>query len=220
MSRWRKVSAQRGKALRPCRFLGGSRPSGFGSAALSLLRNCSDFYPELLSAEEDATFHTPRKTASDLGIAAAVLFSKGRWFEPFMDFIDQVRDTVKKTVEGQELQDQLMLEIVTTNANEASRRVIMALPASPPPTFDQLIEECTRKAILMAEDLVKKLQEKVVAPTSATPRTPALRPPPPKRRCYYCNQEGHLISQYPFQGTAPPQGGRAAGGEFSNQQKN
>ncbi|XP_053823596.1 uncharacterized protein LOC128801605 isoform X2 [Vidua chalybeata] len=60
--------------------------------------------------------------------------------EPFMDFVDRVRDTVEKKVEGQEARDEITFEIVTTNANEACRRVIMGLPASPPPTLDQLIE--------------------------------------------------------------------------------
>ncbi|XP_053814352.1 endogenous retrovirus group K member 5 Gag polyprotein-like [Vidua chalybeata] len=139
--------------------------------------------------------------------------------EPFMDFVDRVRDTVEKKMEGQEARAKIMFEIVTTNANDACRRVIMALPASPPPMLDRLIEECTRKATLRAEDLVESLQEKVVPPTSATPETPTSSSPPPKRRCFYCSQEGHFISQCPFQGTAPPQGGREEGGEFSNQQK-
>ncbi|XP_072778395.1 serine/threonine-protein kinase PAK 3-like [Taeniopygia guttata] len=68
----------------------------------------------------------------------------------------RVRAAVEKRVEGQELQDQLILEIVTTNANEDCRWIILALPVSPPPTPDQLLEECTRKATLMAGDVVKK----------------------------------------------------------------
>ncbi|XP_072775942.1 uncharacterized protein [Taeniopygia guttata] len=102
--------------------------------------------------------------------------------EPFMDFVDRVRASVEKRVQNPEIQDQLTLEIVPTNANEACQRVIMALPASPPPTLDQLIEECTRKATLMTEDSVIKPWEKVVAGATATPKPPrAARPPAPKR---------------------------------------
>ncbi|XP_077641340.1 uncharacterized protein LOC144246713 [Lonchura striata] len=98
--------------------------------------------------------------------------------EPFMDFVDRVRASVEKRVQNPELQDQLILELVTTNANEACQRVILSLPSSPPPTLDQLIEECTRKAMLMTEDSVIKPRERVVASGAATPRTPGSEGPP------------------------------------------
>ncbi|XP_072778618.1 uncharacterized protein [Taeniopygia guttata] len=99
-----------------------------------------------------------------------------------MDFVDRVRASVEKRVQNPELQDQLTLEIATTNANEACQRVILALPASPPPTLDQLIEECTRKATLMTEDSVISPRERVVASAAATPRTPGSAGPPPSQR--------------------------------------
>ncbi|XP_077645903.1 uncharacterized protein LOC144247957 [Lonchura striata] len=95
-----------------------------------------------------------------------------------MDFVDRVRASVEKRVQNPELQDQLILELVTTNANEVCQRVILALPSSPPPTLDQLIKECTRKAMLMTEDSVIKPRERVDASAAATPRTPGFKGPP------------------------------------------
>nr|XP_021381194.1 endogenous retrovirus group K member 5 Gag polyprotein-like [Lonchura striata domestica] len=167
-------------------------------------------------AAERAFFNMPSKEP-----VVSYIVLKQSVTEPFMDFVDRVRASVEKRVQNPEIQDQLTLEIVTTNANEACQRVILALPASPPPTLDQLIEECTRKATLMTEDLVIKPWEKVVAEAMATPKTRRVaRPPAPKRRCYFCNQEGHLIGQCPLRGTVPSQGGQVGAGEISNQQKN
>nr|XP_041567362.1 uncharacterized protein LOC121468200 [Taeniopygia guttata] len=99
-----------------------------------------------------------RKTVCGVRNRYCSVFSEERRWqsvaEPFMDFVDRVRASVEKRVQNPELQDQLTLEIATTNANEACQRVILALPASPPPTLNQLIEECTRKATLMTEDSV------------------------------------------------------------------
>nr|XP_041570811.1 uncharacterized protein LOC116808529 [Taeniopygia guttata] len=123
-----------------------------------------------------------RKTVCGVGNRCCSGFSEERrWSvaEPFMDFVDRVRASVEKRVQNPELQDQLTLEIATTNANEACQRVILALPASPPPTLDQLIEECTRKATLMTEDSVISPRERVVASAAATPRTPGSAGPPP-----------------------------------------
>ncbi|XP_072778439.1 uncharacterized protein [Taeniopygia guttata] len=124
-----------------------------------------------------------RKTVCGVGNRCCSVFSEERRWqsvaEPFMDFVDRVRASVEKRVQNPELQDQLTLEIATTNANEACQRVILALPASPPPTLDQLIEECTRKATLMTEDSVISPRERVVASAAATPRTPGSAGPPP-----------------------------------------
>lgn len=139
---------------------------------------------------------------------------KQSFAESFIDFVDRVHAAVKKRVDDLNVQKQLVLEVVSSNTNEACQKVILALPSTPPPTLDLLIEECMKKAMVGVEDLPRRpaVQERAVAPVSV-PRENQL----PRRKCFHCHQEGHFMHQYPFLGKAPPS--RGGGGEVT-QQKN
>lgn len=122
---------------------------------------------------------------------------KQHFSEAFIDFVDWIWAAVEKRVENFDIQDQLILEIVSSNTNEACRKVILSLPPTPTPTLDQLIEECAKKAMITVEDTSRKpaMREWILTPAAVTQGNQ-----PPRKRCFHCHQEGHFISQCPFIG--------------------
>lgn len=76
--------------------------------------------------------------------------------ESFIDFVDRVCAAVENRVEDHSMQEQLILEVVSSNTNNACQKIIMLLPSTPPPTLDLLIEECTKKAMITEQDFTKK----------------------------------------------------------------
>lgn len=107
--------------------------------------------------------------------------------ENFCAFVKRVKAAVARQVIGTEAQEQVVLSVATSNANEACLRKTETIPTEPRLTLDRVLEAC----IEIPPDLIQK------KPTPKPLAAPAFQIPKPPLKCYNCGQTDHFIKNCP-----------------------
>ncbi|KAK4805325.1 hypothetical protein QYF61_018188 [Mycteria americana] len=107
--------------------------------------------------------------------------------EPYMQFIDRLRDALDKQIENREAKEALILKLAVENANTDCKKLLQAMPVNS--TLVQMIEACNRvgsiehhtAALAGAFTAALKIGQRVIG----------------DKRCYRCHTIGHLAADCP-----------------------
>uniref|UniRef100_A0A8B9DNE3 CCHC-type domain-containing protein n=1 Tax=Anser cygnoides TaxID=8845 RepID=A0A8B9DNE3_ANSCY len=105
--------------------------------------------------------------------------------EPYMQFIDRLRDALDKQIDNREAKEALILKLAVENANTDCKKILQALPANT--TLVQMIEACNR---------VGSIEHHTAALAGAF--ATALKTG--RKRCFRCRATGHFATECPQRG--------------------
>ncbi|RMC06990.1 hypothetical protein DUI87_16443 [Hirundo rustica rustica] len=100
--------------------------------------------------------------------------------EPFVTFVEQLTRAIELQVKDEGAQEQVLEEMVLTNANERCKAAILSLPLEPVPTLDDMLQVRARKVPFItahqSQSSRGKLPQKAAAADTVLP-VPVPQPP-------------------------------------------